>query len=227
MKHTRVFYSAIALAVLTTTSLVATAAMETDKQKLGYTFGFQMAQNLVQQGISGEVDHEAMVAAIADVLAGRDLQMTDEEMQASFVAFQQQVQQENQLAGNNNQTASDAFLAGNKGKEGVMTTDSGLQYKIETEGAGDAPTPSSTVVVHYSGTLIDGTKFDSSYDRGEPAEFPLNGVIRGWQEGLLLMKAGAKYEFYIPPELAYGANAPGSIGPNQALVFTVELLEIL
>ena len=227
MSNIRIFYSAIALGIIYTTSFGATAAMDTEKQKLGYTFGIQMAQNLVQQGMAGEIDHEALVEAIADVFAGREMQMSGEEMQASFTAFQQKVQQENQQIGDENKIASDAFLAGNKDKEGVITTESGLQYKVETEGSGAAPTPASTVRVHYSGTLIDGTKFDSSYDRGEPAEFALNGVIRGWQEGLLLMKAGGKFEFYIPSELAYGDNAPGSIGPNQVLVFTVELLEIL
>lgn len=227
MNNTGKFCSAIALAILVSNSLVAIAAMDTDKQKLGYTFGIQVAQNLVQQGMAGEIDHEALVEAIADVLAGREMQMSDEQMQASFTAFQQKVQLENQRLGDENKIASDAFLAGNKDKDGVITTDTGLQYKVETEGSGAAPTPASTVRVHYSGTLIDGTQFDSSYDRGEPSEFPLNGVIRGWQEGLLLMKAGAKFEFYIPYELAYGTNAPGSIGPNQVLVFTVELLEIL
>ena len=227
MNNIRIFCSAVALGILFITSFGATAAVDTEKQKLGYTFGIQMAQNLIQQGMADEIDHDALVEAIADVFSDREMQMSGEEMQASFTAFQQKVQQENQRIGDENKIASDAFLVGNKDKDGVITTESGLQYKVETEGSGAAPTPASTVRVHYSGTLIDGTKFDSSYDRGEPAEFALNGVIRGWQEGLLLMKEKAKFEFYIPSELAYGANAPGSIGPNQVLVFTVELLEIL
>jgi FKBP-type peptidyl-prolyl cis-trans isomerase len=119
------------------------------------------------------------------------------------------------------------FLAKNKTKEGVKTTDSGLQYKVITLGKGAKPKASDKVKVHYKGTLIDGTEFDSSYKRGVPAEFPLNGVIKGWTEGLQLMPVGSKFEFFIPSELAYGDRAPQTIGPNQTLIFEVELLEIV
>lgn len=127
-----------------------------------------------------------------------------------------------------NLAASIAFLDGNKGKDGVSTTDSGLQYKVLTQGPADgvSPTAENTVQVHYRGTLINGTEFDSSYSRGEPIEFPLSRVIPGWTEGVQLMSVGDKFEFVIPPELAYGERAPGPIGPNQALVFEVELLDV-
>lgn len=127
-----------------------------------------------------------------------------------------------------NKAESEAFLAENKTKEGVIETESGLQYKVIKEGTGASPTAESTVEVHYEGTLIDGTKFDSSYDRGETIEFPLNGVIRGWTEGVQLMKEGATFMFYIPSELAYGANPRpgGPIKPNSALIFKVELVSV-
>lgn len=123
--------------------------------------------------------------------------------------------------------AGDTFLAENKTNEGVVQTDSGLQYKVIEPGGGASPAPEDTVVVHYRGTLINGTEFDSSYKRNTPATFPVNGVIAGWQEGLQLMKVGSKFEFYIPSELAYGAKgAGGAIGPNETLIFEVELQEI-
>ena len=132
------------------------------------------------------------------------------------------------LAKEKNRAESEAFLAENKTKEGVVETESGLQYKVIEEGTGASPTAESTVEVHYEGTLIDGTKFDSSYDRGQTIEFPLNGVIRGWTEGLQLMKEGGTYMFYIPSDLAYGENPRpgGPIKPNNALIFKVELVSV-
>jgi FKBP-type peptidyl-prolyl cis-trans isomerase len=133
---------------------------------------------------------------------------------------------EQKVAADKNKSDGAAFLAANKAKAGVKTTASGLQYTVETEGKGPKPKATDTVKVNYLGTKIDGTKFDSSYDRGQPATFPLNGVIKGWSEGLQLMPVGSKYKLFVPADLAYGENAPGPIGPNAALVFEVELLGI-
>ncbi|MCB1157821.1 MAG: FKBP-type peptidyl-prolyl cis-trans isomerase [Leptospiraceae bacterium] len=125
-----------------------------------------------------------------------------------------------------NKAAGEKFLTENKGKEGVKVTPSGLQYKVIKEGSGAKPTATNTVKVHYVGTLIDGSEFDSSYKRGQPAVFPLNGVIPGWTEGLQLMTVGSKYKFFIPSHIAYGERGPGKIGPNSTLIFDVELISI-
>jgi len=140
----------------------------------------------------------------------------------------QKAQLKQQQDAQTNQEEGEAFLAENRNKEGVQETESGLQYKVLEEGSGDSPVATDTVTVHYEGTLIDGTVFDSSYERGEPATFPLDGVISGWTEGLQLMKEGATYRFFIPADLGYGMNVrPGSpIGPNETLIFKVELLEV-
>ena len=166
------------------------------------------------------------MAAIEDVFAGKEPQLTEVDMQQVVEAYRTRLQAEAEQIATKNQADSEAFLAENKDKDGIMTTESGLQYKVISEGDGALPTTESTVVVHYQGALADGSVFDSSIARGEPITFPLNGVIPGWQEGLALMKAGSKYELYIPPELAYGLNGPEEIGPNQVLIFEVELIEV-
>jgi FKBP-type peptidyl-prolyl cis-trans isomerase len=148
-----------------------------------------------------------------------------------MTALQQKAQEKIQIAmkvaGAENVKKGQAFLDANKEKDGVKETASGLQYKVITEGDGAKPVATDKVKVHYSGTLIDGTEFDSSYKRNQPAEFRLDQVIKGWTEGLQLMTVGSKYELYIPSGLAYGPNAPPSIGPDQTLIFTVELLDII
>jgi FKBP-type peptidyl-prolyl cis-trans isomerase FklB len=157
--------------------------------------------------------------------------MTEDEARATLVQLQTDLQskQEEKMkqAGDNNKKEGDAFLAANKSKPGVVTLPSGLQYKIVKEGTGPKPSASDTVVCNYRGTLINGTEFDSSYKRGEPASFPVSGVIKGWTEALQLMPVGSKWELYIPPDLAYGARGAGAdIGPNTTLLFEVELLSI-
>ena len=148
-------------------------------------------------------------------------------MQAAVNVERQKRADAQQAIADGNKQRGQAFLSENKAKEGVKTTGSGLQYKVEKQGDGATPSPQSTVVVHYRGTLLDGTEFDSSYARDQPATLPLNGVIKGWQEGLQLMPTGSKYRFFIPSELAYGERGAGSkIGPNETLIFDVELLEI-
>ncbi len=204
---------------------VCAAELTTTEQKISYVFGLQIGQQMAQEGV--KLDVAAFSEAISDVLNNKSPQLNQNEIQAALSAYQQEIQAKIQAEGEQNKAAGDAFLAENKTKPGVMVTATGLQYKVIEPGTGKHPEPSSTVVVNYRGTLIDGTEFDSSYKRGTPATFPVNGVIKGWQEGIPLMKEGAKWELYIPSDLAYGpGGSPGGIGPNSTLIFQVELLEI-
>mgnify|MGYP000474708075 CR=1 FL=1 len=225
------------LAVLALAALLAAPALGTAeekaamsaREKVGYSLGADIGRMLKQQGV--EVDPQAFAKGFADAMAGGPLALKDEEIREVLQAFQQETmakQQEHRRAeAAANKKAADAFLAENKGKAGVVTLPSGLQYKVLTEGTGATPKETDTVTVHYRGTLLDGTEFDSSYSRGEPATFPVNGVIKGWTEALQRMRVGAKWQLFIPPELAYGERGAGRvIGPNQALVFEVELLGI-
>ena len=208
-------------------SKLSTVALDTEASKLGYTFGSQIGGQLAGSGIGDDVDIDAVVAAIRDVFGGNEPRMTAEQMQQTQAAFQQKAQAKIAAVANENQAKGDEFLAANAKKDGVVTADSGLQYEVLREGKGKQPTAENTVKVHYAGSLIDGTEFDSSYKRGAPVDFPVTGVIPGFSEGLQLMKEGAKYRFTIPAAQAYGEQAPPSIGPNQVLVFDVELIEVL
>jgi FKBP-type peptidyl-prolyl cis-trans isomerase len=202
--------------------------LNTDEQKLGYIIGMDIGNSLRQQG--AEVDLDALVDAIRATFNGEELAMTTEEAGAvrqAFIQKRQEAQQaETAAAGSANLVEGQKFLAENKLQEGVQTTDSGLQYKVMTMGEGAKPAATDTVKVHYRGTLLDGTEFDSSYARNEPISFGLNRVIAGWTEGVQLMPVGSKFMFYIPPELAYGEGGGGPIPPNSTLIFEVELLEI-
>lgn len=198
-------------------------------QRLSYIIGENMARQLQNDGL--ELDTDAIALAINDVTAGNPSRLSDAEKR-STVEEVQQVSQEKQMAAQAGQAAKNkaegaAYLAENGKKEAVITTDSGLQYKSLVAGSGEKPTRNDSVKVHYKGTLIDGTVFDSSYDRGEPIVFPVTGVIAGWVEGLQLMQVGSKFELVIPSQLAYGANGSGPvIGPDATLIFEVELLGI-
>ncbi len=216
---TTLVLTATTLATLTT---IATAAPDlTDpKQKLSYAIGTGIGANFKKQGV--EVDTSALLAGINDALTGK-LAMTDAEINTTLNNARAELVAKQQAA---NSSAGDAYLAANGKKEGVKTTTSGLQYKVITPGTGKTPGAKDTVKVHYEGTLIDGTVFDSSIKRGEPATFPVNGVIAGWTEALLLMKKGAKYQLVIPPKLAYGVAGQGPIPPNAVLVFEVELIDV-
>jgi len=178
------------------------------------------------------VDAEVLKAGLQAALDEQDAQLSSSEMRQVVQSFQKQAQakaqQQRMEKGEENQQKGEEFLAENLEKEGVKETDSGLQYKVLEEGSGVSPDSTDRVRVNYEGTLIDGTVFDSSYERGEPVTFPLNRVIPGWTEGLQLMKEGAKYKFFIPGTLAYGQNPPpqGPIGPNETLIFEVELLKV-
>lgn len=206
--------------------------LKTDKDKESYAIGMSIGRSLKQQ--EAEVDAKVLAQGIEDTIAGGQPLMTEDQvretmmaMQKKFMEKQQSAMQARQGNADENLKKSEAFLAENAKKEGVKTTASGLQYKVIQEGKGTSPKATDVVSVHYKGTLPDGTEFDSSYKRGEPAQFPVNGVIPGWTEALQLMKPGAKYELYIPPQLAYGPQGAGqAIGPNQALIFEVELLEV-
>lgn len=206
----------------------AKAPVKLDKAKVSAMVGMDIGRGLLQ--VKDDIDLDAVFAAARATINGEEAPLGDEEAQQVRQAFMQQLQAkrvaEQKAEANKNQSAGDAYLAANKKKDSVKTTASGLQYEVLTEGKGPKPKATDTVKVNYVGTKVDGTKFDSSYDRGEPATFPLNGVIKGWSEGLQLMPVGSKYRFVIPSGLAYGENAPPSIGPNATLIFEVELLDI-
>lgn len=195
----------------------------TETQKASYALGVFFSQSLAQQPI--ELDREHFLMAVDDVLKGKEPRLSQGEMQAIFAKLQQQEQTRRASEAERNRAAGQRFLEENRDQEGVVALASGLQYKALRPGDGDSPTPGGKVTVHYRGTLLDGAEFDSSYARKAPLTLSLNGVIKGWQEALPLMKAGAKWRLYVPPELAYGAAGQGPIGPNQTLIFDVELLE--
>jgi FKBP-type peptidyl-prolyl cis-trans isomerase FkpA/FKBP-type peptidyl-prolyl cis-trans isomerase FklB len=202
--------------------------LQTDEQKLGYIIGMDIGNSLRNEGT--EVDLDALVDALRTVYQGGVPKMTNEEAQAVREAFiaerRATAQAEASAISAKNQAKGQAFLAENAGKEGVQTTDSGLQYKVVRMGDGARPVADDVVEVHYRGTLLDGTEFDSSYARNESISFELDRVIAGWTEGVQLMPVGSKFMFYIKPELAYGAGGGGPIPPNSTLVFEVELLGI-
>lgn len=206
----------------------AAPAVPLDKNKISTMVGMDIGRGLTQ--IKDDIDIKAVEAALEATLKGEKTALTPEEALTVRQEFMQQMQAkrvtEQKVAADKNKTEGAAFLAKNKTAKGVKTTASGLQYMVEKEGTGPKPKATDTVKVNYLGTKIDGEKFDSSYDRGQPATFPLNGVIKGWSEGLQLMPVGSKYKLFVPANLAYGENGPGPIGPNATLVFEVELLGI-
>ena len=207
----------------------ASAAAEwSESQKISYILGTQIGNFSKQSEL--EVSLELFAKGLNDITKGSEPAMSQDEIGSFMASFQQKAQEKVQAAmeaaGTENIRKGLAFLGANKKKVGVKETASGLQYKVITKGEGAKPKATDKVKVHYSGTLIDGKEFDSSYKRNQPAEFGLNQVIKGWTEGLQLMNVGSKYEFYIPSGLAYGPNGPPSIGPDQTLIFTVELLDI-
>jgi FKBP-type peptidyl-prolyl cis-trans isomerase len=219
--------------ILTCVALVACKgamskpALSSQEEKVGYILGYQMGKSLKEQGVT--IAPERVLQGVRDGNSGAKALLTEDEMREVMTAVQTDLMAKRQTKDSAdalvNQKAGDAFLAEHKTKPGVKTTASGLQYKVIKEGSGPHPTPASVVTVHYRGTTIDGNEFDSSYKRNEPATFQLNGVIPGWAEAVQLMNTGAKYEFVIPAKLAYGEHgSPPAIGPNQTLIFEVELL---
>ncbi len=203
--------------------------LKTDKDKFSYALGMKMGANFKKQDVS--VDPAILERGLKDALAGGTTLLTDEQAQDALMQVQNQVRQKQQekmqAAAAENKKQGEDFLAGNKGKEGVVTLPSGLEYKILTQGTGPKPTASDTVECNYRGTLIDGKEFDSSAKHGGPATFPVSGVIKGWTEALQLMPVGSKWQLFIPPDLAYGSRGAGpEIGPDSTLIFEVELVNI-
>lgn len=191
-------------------------------EKISYALGYEVGQQTPP-----EVDAKAFITGIRDGHAKKERVYTEDELRKAYAEFQKEMQAKQLEQTKQVATSNDSFLAENAKKAGIITTTSGLQYKITKEGTGKQPSASSQVTVHYKGQLLDGKVFDSSYDRGQPVEFPLNQVIPGWTEGLQLMKEGGKATLYIPAQLAYGEQGvPGSIPPNSTLIFDVELLQV-
>lgn len=207
----------------------AADAPMTTKDKASYAIGRNIGNNFVQQEI--ELDAKWVARGIADAIAKKDAPLSDEDLEAAVNEFRRELfaKREMQLQAVASKNANDgkAFLEANAKKEGVEVLPSGLQYKVIEAGDGPMPEPTDQVSTHYEGTLIDGTVFDSSYQRGEPATFPVNQVIKGWQEALPKMKVGSKWQIFVPSDLAYGERGAGeNIGPNETLIFTIELLGI-
>jgi len=199
--------------------------LTTDKQKASYALGLQVAQNLIRQGL--DVDGAAFALAVRDALTGDPMRLDVETMRSAVAAYREQKVTENAAKLQANRESGDEFRAEHRKQKGVTATASGLQYKVLKAGSGRQPKATDAVLVHYSGTLIDGIEFDSSVRRGKPAELKLDSVIKGWQEAVPLMKEGGKWQLVIPPELAYGERGtPGSIGPGATLVFEIELIAV-
>ncbi|HEC16042.1 MAG TPA: FKBP-type peptidyl-prolyl cis-trans isomerase [Sedimenticola sp.] len=223
MKSTyRVF---ILLLGLSATAYAAGPSLDTDKAKVSYVMGFQVGSQLRQQGF--DIDMETMTQAIQEGLSGAEPRLSGEQAAAVMKKFQEEQAAAKQKAGAENAAAGKAFLAENKNKPGVIELENGLQYKVIKEGTGIKPKETDTVSVHYRGTLIDGTEFDSSYKRNKPTSFPVNQVIPGWTQVLQMMKEGAKWQVYIPSDLAYGPRGAGAvIGPDSTLIFDIELIKV-
>jgi FKBP-type peptidyl-prolyl cis-trans isomerase len=204
-------------------------AFQGEKEKLGYSIGMDIGGNLRKQSI--EVDADSLAKGFKDSYAGGKTLLTEEESKQAIQEFQKKMMAKQaetmKQSADKNKAEGEKFLAENGKKEGVKTLPSGLQYKEITAGTGKSPKATDTVTTHYKGTLIDGTEFDSSYKRGEPATFPVSGVIPGWTEALQLMKEGSKWQLFLPSALAYGERGAGrDIGPNATLVFEVELISV-
>ena len=201
-------------------------SIETDADKVSYGIGLQLGQQVKGQSFP-DFSLDALVIGLSDIFNEKPLRFPEDEMQSAFSAINQRVQAEAAKAAESNKESGQIFLTENAAKEGVITTESGLQYEIITEGNGPKPGQSDMVVTHYHGTLTDGTVFDSSVARNEPAQFPVNGVIQGWIEALQMMPVGSKWRLTIPSHLAYGdQGSPPVIGPGATLIFEIELLEI-
>lgn len=205
---------------------MSTLEFTTDEARASYGIGLQMGQQLKQNQPTGTV-FEAVLAGLNDAYHGKPFAVEAEALNASFAIIRERMEAEAEEKAKRAKQDGIDFLKANAEKAGITTLPSGLQYEILTDGEGEKPGQESTVRTHYHGTLVDGTVFDSSYERGSPAVFPVSGVIAGWTEALQLMSVGSKWRLYVPSELAYGEREAGSIPPNSALIFDVELLDIM
>lgn len=207
------------------------ANLESNIDSVSYAFGYLYGQQMSQQGMD-DLDPAKLAHGMQTAMSEDSSQINEDSLQGILQAYQMKAQakarRQRAAEAEENKKEGEEFLAENKDKEGVQTTETGLQYKVLEEGEGPSPTAEDTVTVNYRGTLLSGKVFDSSYERGQPADIPLNRVIPGWTEGIQLMKEGGKYKFWIPGDLAYGPNPRpgGPIGPNETLIFEVELLEV-
>lgn len=203
--------------------------LKTELDQVSYAIGTDIGKNFKKQDI--EIDFDAFLQGLREGMGDSLISMTDQETSEVLMNYQKKMIEEREtkhkIEGEKNKTEGEAFLKENAAKEGVVTTESGLQYKVLKEGSGAKPKPTDKVQVHYRGTFINGDTFDSSYDRGEPIEFPVNGVIKGWTEALQLMPVGSKYMLYIPSDLAYGPRGNQAIPANSTLIFELELLNIV
>src|SRR5436305_465362 len=223
MKHFIVVVSA-SLLVLPLFGQEKSPQLKDQRDKVSYSIGMNIGFNLSKQKV--DINPDILAAGIKDSIAGKP-QLTQDQVKDVMAQFEKDMEQKQKQAGEKNKADGAKFLEENKKKPGVKTTASGLQYKAEKEGTGSQPKATDMVTVNYRGTLIDGTEFDSSYKRGQPATFPLNGVIKGWTEAVQLMKVGSKYQLFVPSNLAYGERAVSpEIGPNATLIFEVELLDV-
>lgn len=224
------FIAASALSVGSVAIAEESAAnkFENKEAQIGYAFGVMFGQRMRNE--LGDIDLDQFSNGMKTAFNGEPQLLSDEEIAQILTEYQREMQQQQianlQKQGEENKKIGDAFLAENKNKEGVVTLESGLQYKVLTEGKGPQPSASDSVTVHYTGSFINGEVFDSSVERGQPATFPVNGVIAGWTEALQLMPTGSKWQLFIPSDLAYGPNGNRSIGPNETLLFEVELIEV-
>ena len=209
---------------------LADPTLTTQKEKASYAIGLNIGKSMRKDSV--DIDPDILVRGMKDGLADKKPLLTDDEAKATMVALQADLRAKHEakveLEAETNKKEGDAFLAENKTKAGVVTLPSGLQYKVLVEGTGPKPTAADTVVCNYKGILLDNTEFDSSYKRGQPATFPVSGIIKGWTEALQLMPVGSKWQLFIPPDLAYGmrGGAGGAIGPNATIQFEVELMSI-
>jgi FKBP-type peptidyl-prolyl cis-trans isomerase FklB len=224
----RFVFALTALMILAATPALA-QDLTTDKGKLSYAVGWDIGKDIERRG--AEFDVEALISAIRDSAAGKEPKVPSEEMVALLTELQQKVRQEQaeafQKLAEDNRVKSEEFLTANRAKTGIVALPSGIQYRIIDEGEGARPTMESTVKVHYRGSKINGLEFDSSFARGVPEEFTVSSVLKGWQEVLPLMKTGSTWQIFVPPELAFGPRGNPPVGPNEALIFDLKLVEIV